>query len=829
LTVCGEGDAARCVDLRSDPASCGSCGHACGDGEACIGGSCAATCSGAGGTLCDGSCVDLASDDANCGTCGHACPSGTACRVGTCETTCPGGQIPCDGICLDPSADPANCGTCGNICSTGICRSGECGATTCEGTIGLPGPPLPPPRTSTDLPLGHALADLDGDGVPDLAMAHANNSLIEIRYVRALGVFGPPVNIAVADRPEAVAAGDVDGDGRQDLVACTTGGAGAVSVLRNRGDGTFARTDFATNGAVRFCALGDLDGDGLPELVLSYSLDDRIAVLRNLGGAFAAPVAYASLPRPANISIVDLDGDGHLDVLALVSPSFIDPRLPEVVNGSVSVYRGGGDGTLGAPVSYATGFAPQDLVVADLDGDGLLDVATGAFEDEAVAILLNDGSGALLPRRMVPLGDGPNALAAGDLDGDGTIDLVVNRSFHDVAVLRNDGHAGFAAPELYAISAGDLALADADGDGTLDLYDASFWPRVVLQEAGRFLAATPLPFGNARVTLADLDGDGLPEAILGPGAFLGRGASILHGGPGGSFGPLLGVSIGADRPLAVGDIDGDGDIDLVYDADSAVIVRRNRGDASFEPDERIATSGTGRPQPALADLDGDGDLDLVVGPDDIFGGAVQVFWNDGRGNFRPGPQFAAGSGPITPVVGSVTGSGRPDIFVANKFGGTVSVFQGHADGSFALFTTLSVPASPLSALVADVTQDGRPDLVVGGLGPSETFAPWIRIYPGRDHGLGAAIDLPTPVFASGLATADLNSDGLRDLVAIDGQLAFYRALPGGGFAAPAVYEGAGGVGLAVRDLTGDLRADVVEVSDSLASQLAVLVNRCFSP
>lgn len=830
LTVCGVGDAARCVDLRSDATSCGTCGHACADGEACLAGACVATCTGAGGTLCDGACVDLASDDANCGACGHACPSGTACHAGVCEATCPGAQIPCGGVCLDPSSDPENCGACGNTCSTGICRAGACSAAACEGTIGLPGRPLPPPSTSVDQPFDHALADLDGDGVLDLAIPRRAGNLVEIRYVRAHGVLGPPVDLAVADHPEGIAAGDVDGDGRPDVVACSTGGAGAISLLRNRGDGTFERTDFPTNGAVRFCALGDLDGDGRPDLVLSYPRDARIAVAHNTGGGFAVPVPYASRPSPTNIAVADLDGDGRLDVLALISPNSVDPSMPELDRGSVSVYPGAGDGTLGAPASYATGIFPEDLVVADLDGDGRLDVATGAFDEQAVAILLNNGSGALLPRRLVPLGNRPISLAAGDLDRDGTIDLVVNRIYEDVVVLRNDGHAGFAAPEIYAITGEELALADADRDGVLDLYNASFWPQVVLQEAGRLLAPTRIPFaGGGRVTLTDLDGDGRADAIVGPDALFGNGALILHGRADGGFDSPPAITFFATQRLAIGDIDGDGDIDLVHDGIGGIIVRRNRGDGSFGPEERIGADAPGIPAPALADLDGDGDLDLVVAYHLELPGFVQVYWNDGGGGFQPGPRLTAGGNATTPVIGAVTGSGRPDIVVPNMFDGTVSVFQGHADGRFTLFATLPVPVSPISALIADVTQDGRADLVVGGLGPLSTFAPSIRIYPGLDHGLGAAIDLPTHVGPDDLASADLDSDGLRDLIVIGGQVAFFRALPGGGLAAPVYYAGAGGAGLAIRDLTGDLRADLVTVTDLNASGLSVLTNRCLSP
>ena len=121
---------------------------------------------------------------------------------------------------------------------------------------------------------------------------------------------------------------------------------GAFTLLRNRGDGTFERTDFPANGAAWFCALGDLDGDGRPDLILSYPWDARIAVAHNTGGGFAAPVPYASRPGSKNLALADLDGDGRLDVLVLIAPNSVGPDMPELDRGSVAVYPGAGDGTL---------------------------------------------------------------------------------------------------------------------------------------------------------------------------------------------------------------------------------------------------------------------------------------------------------------------------------------------------------------------------------------------------------------------------------------------------------------------------------------------------
>lgn len=829
LAVCGVGEDAHCVDLRSDVTSCGTCGHACGAGQACLAGACVATCEGSGGTLCDGTCVDLAADDANCGACGNACPGGTACHGGACAVTCPAGKIPCGDGCLDPSADPQNCGACGNVCATGLCRAGECAATTCTSTIGLPAPPFAPPSTAHDQPWDHAFADLDGDGVLDFALPRMNDGVVEIRYVVAPGVLGPPVNVPVASKPAGIAAGDVDGDGRPDLVACSSGGTGTISLLRNHGDGTFDRADFPASGAVSHCALGDLDGDGRPDLVLTYPGDARIAVALNTGGAFAPPVSYPSAkPFPRNVELADLDGDGKLDAVVVNASFATNGGDPDIDQGSVSVFPGVGDGRLGAPATYASGVLGLDVVIADLDGDGWLDVAIAVFGDEVVSILLNNGGGGLLPRITFAVGNRPISLAAGDLDGDGSIDLIVNRYYDDVAILRNDGHAEFAAPETYPIRTEEIGLADADGDGVLDLFDASGWPQLVKQEAGRLVTASAMPVAadDERVVLTDLDRDGHPDAVL--ASSLAGPVVILRGLADGSFAPPTSLTTSGANRLATGDIDGDGNVDLVY-VGHAVYSRRNLGNGTFGPEQRIPAPSTNvNSSLTLGDLDGDGDLDLVITFGFELPGSVQVLWNDGSGTFELGPRLTTGWDSRAAVIGPLTGGGRPDIVVPNWMDGTVSVFRGHAGGSFTLYATLPVPSFSEAALIADVTQDGRTDLVVAGPGDESPFNPKVRIYPGLDHGLGGGIDLPagTFVFPQDLAVADLDSDGRRDLIVVgSGKIAWHRALDGGGFAAPVVYASNASTSVAIRDLTGDFRSDLVTVGDGV---LMTHVNRCFA-
>jgi hypothetical protein len=120
-TLCG----GRCVDTRSDPANCGTCGNVCTGGQVCSAGACMRGSCPTGTTDCSGACVDTQTSVTNCGACGRACPAGQACVSGRC--VCTSGTTLCGGTCVNTATDPANCGACGRACSAGtMCSGGSC-------------------------------------------------------------------------------------------------------------------------------------------------------------------------------------------------------------------------------------------------------------------------------------------------------------------------------------------------------------------------------------------------------------------------------------------------------------------------------------------------------------------------------------------------------------------------------------------------------------------------------------------------------------------------------------------------------------------------------
>jgi hypothetical protein len=270
---------------------------------------------------------------------------------------------------------------------------------------------------------------------------------------------------------------DLDGDGKAELVASD----GKIEVLKlDPASARYTtRVTIAGKGG-QGVLLADVDGANGPDLVaLDYG---AVTVYLNTGSAaFGSPIAIPRNQLPnayggmyATGAVGDLDRDGKQDLV-----------LFEAESSTLMVLKGKGDGTFdpGTALESVSGAARRGLVLADLDGDGDLDLLVEDQSPDAVAVFLNAGNGTFGPKTRYPVTGGARGLAVGDLDGDGKLDLAVMK-LNDVGVLKGSGTGTFAAEVTYQAGVGpvgattlaDLAVADLDGDGRGELVVASAQP-----------------------------------------------------------------------------------------------------------------------------------------------------------------------------------------------------------------------------------------------------------------------------------------------------------------------------------------------------------------
>jgi FG-GAP-like repeat/FlgD Ig-like domain len=332
---------------------------------------------------------------------------------------------------------------------------------------------------------------------------------------------------------------------------------------------------------------------------------------------------------------------------------------------------------------YPAGNFPLRVAVADLNGDGHADIVatnpSSSQEPFRIAVLSNLGDGTFAPAAFYPTAAPGRCVAAGDLDGDGHVDLAVGLQEGDfrVALLMNDAQGGFAAPELLALLTGrpdviDVPDLDGDGDRDILLTQAAGEEVVVLRNEGNGTFASPGLYGGT------------------------TDAYFAHS--------------------ATGDVDSDGDPDLVFSrsiAGTPPSVYRNRGDGTFDPREPLDTPLFSLAGVDLGDLDGDLDLDVVLISE--LGPLVFVLRNNGEGLFTPWGSFPSG---VETQFGSkvrvadLDEDGFADVIVpaGNTF--RVGVLRGGPSGLEAA-TFHQLGGQPTDVAAADLDHDGDLDLAAG--------------------------------------------------------------------------------------------------------------------
>ena len=349
-----------------------------------------------------------------------------------------------------------------------------------------------------------AVADLNGDGYPDIVVANqcaiggCSNGSVGVLLGNGDGTFQPPVVYQSGGRiATGLAVGDVNGDGKIDLIVANywptgAGDGGTLGVLLGNGDGTFQpAVTYQSGGVTGFgVAIADVNGDGKLDLVATSECNKKkpckygvVGVLIGNGdGTFQPAVTYRSGGDDAlGVVVADVNGDGKPDI---VTANFVSWGAKSK-HASVGVLLNNGDGTFQPAVSYDSGGAfSLSVAVADFNGDGVPDIVVANLNPKGqngesqgvLGVLIGNGDGTF--QRVVtyqPGGDAAYWLSAADVNGDGKIDVVVGE-LGGVGVLLGNGN-GTLQPGVTFDSglptATGVAIADVNGDGKPDLVIAN--------------------------------------------------------------------------------------------------------------------------------------------------------------------------------------------------------------------------------------------------------------------------------------------------------------------------------------------------------------------
>lgn len=370
-----------------------------------------------------------------------------------------------------------------------------------------------------------------------------------------------------------------------------------------------------------------------------------------------------------------------------------------------------------------------------------------------------------------------NGVAVADLNGDMRPDIVTScESPLSVGVLLNTGAGNFARPLLNFLNrstalVGGVAVADINADGKPDIITGVFGQILILlgNGDGTFAPAVAYSLGTntnpVGILVVDVSGDGQPDIVVAD--HYTNSVRILLGNQNGTFGSVVAYTAGTSSyigGLVVADVNADGQLDvLTIDATKfAVQILLGKGGGTFETATSYSTGADSWPTSlAVGDVNGDGKLDVVTANENSFDkdGAVGVLLGSSTGTFAPVITYSTGpsSKPTSIALADVTGDGKLDIVMAsnrNDYLVSVLVLKGTGDGAFqidrfyssGLLTSISKGAS--GVIIADVSGDGKPDIITanhaaGSVGVLLNTSTYLAVQP--TVSLGQLASWPNPV------------------------------------------------------------------------------------
>ena len=644
-----------------------------------------------------------------------------------------------------------------------------------------------------------AKGDFNGDGKLDLlfsATDDATEGQLELVVFPGNGVggFGAPIATLITglNNPQIWIAGDLNDDGIPDVVVTGTDpitAAAEVGVMLADGTGKFKAPVVTRNSIVGRMVLGDFTGDGKVDLAI---LSAPVTVLPGKGnGAFGTAVSSTFNYGANCAAVADFNKDTKMDIttgsavllgngngtfqapLTVVNGScdvavgdFNKDGIPDIVTGDakvrtqVRVFLGDGTGNFKTSTAYVAGdnagtYNGMGLAVDNFNADANLDIAVASAVDNTITILLGKANGTFTVGKTFV--DSTTGILSGDFNGDHKTDLAV-RTRLGFSVILGKGDGTLTAQMAQNGQPGEtIHLADFNGDGKVDAIEFALDGRnggVLLGDGtGAFGKPIPLPAScqTDAATVVDLNGDKKPDLAFAAGT--GGGVGICLGNGDGTFQPAVIYDAGVQHGFIVfGDFNRDGKMDLATSDVGGVSILLGNGDGTFQTATPMAVSNFDFP--VTGDFNHDGKLDIAYDT----GSQIGVLLGKGDGTFQP-PVTSPNSNGFGPLAaGDLNKDGNLDLVSLNQgIPQGLNILLGNGDGTFKAPTFLKV-AGPRFFQIRDMNGDGKLDLIANGPG-------FLDVILGNGDGtFKAATNYLAPQGNNSLAAADLNGDGLLDVV-----------------------------------------------------------------